>query len=207
MRNIISPPWSVLREIGSLSIVRSTILIPIIGYLVLFNETIIQYLRLTPQLSADTDVGAVSYRLLLIYFGLVCFAIGSGLYSAFCPVEIKKYDTPSAFVAAERDVLGEFQLGLLEQRLRSKAPNVYTDLRSLIDRRPLAMNQVGEAAIKLANHTDIMQAYYLVRNRQAGEIRRLIALLFFVGAVLLLIPSAHVFVRCLDLLLRHITPA
>lgn len=44
-------PWTTLREVGNLSAVKATVLIPLIGYLILFNQNVVEYLRLSPELT------------------------------------------------------------------------------------------------------------------------------------------------------------
>jgi hypothetical protein len=67
-------PWTTLREIGNLSAVKLTILLPAIGYLIIFNENVIEYLKLSPELGLDSQSSTISIRLLTIYFGLTFVA-------------------------------------------------------------------------------------------------------------------------------------
>src|ERR1700681_4261929 len=80
------PRWSLLRRVGNSSAVRLTILIPLIGYLIIFNSYVVHYLELPKEFAGAQPPGsAVSPRLLLIYFGLSALAAGSVIYAYFCP--------------------------------------------------------------------------------------------------------------------------
>ncbi len=66
------PKWSAFNNISNSLAARSTILIPLIGYLIIFNEYVVKYLDLVVELggSKASDPVTISPRLLLVYFGL-----------------------------------------------------------------------------------------------------------------------------------------
>src|SRR5689334_18222309 len=73
--------WTQLRTIGHLPLMKATIFVPLIGYLIIFNETIARYLRLVWEEDATPPVPT---NLLLVYFGLVCLSVGAGVYALRC---------------------------------------------------------------------------------------------------------------------------
>ena len=92
---IVHAGWSQLRSISNLPITRATILIPVIGYFLIFNAHVVEYLHLTPALTDNTIAQGreVSWRLLLIYFGLCSIGGASAVYQVCCPAEIKRYSS------------------------------------------------------------------------------------------------------------------
>jgi hypothetical protein len=84
--------WSRLRSIGNSAPARATIVIPLVGYLIIFNEQVLSYLTLSPEIFGKS-VG-ISTKLLNIYFGLCFVAIASFLFAWFCPLQIRKYGAP-----------------------------------------------------------------------------------------------------------------
>jgi hypothetical protein len=74
------PKWSLLRTVGNLTAVRLTILIPLVGYLIIFNANVVKYLDLAKEfvgISSHHFDSGVSAKLLLIYFGLCALAPGT----------------------------------------------------------------------------------------------------------------------------------
>jgi hypothetical protein len=97
--------WTKLREIGNSPAVKLTIAIPLVGYLILFNESVLHYLDLSRELfgqprTAGESGAHVSWRLLVLYFGLCFIAVGAALYAWHCPDEIKSYRLPSDYLSA-----------------------------------------------------------------------------------------------------------
>lgn len=84
--------WSTLAKVGSTPAMRLTIMVPVIGLLLLFNQAAEQALAWPTfflrdlHLSPSTDLP--SENLYFTYFGLCFLGFGSLLYAAFCPREI-----------------------------------------------------------------------------------------------------------------------
>ncbi len=196
-----SPPnLSDLREIGNLWVVKATILLPVIGYLILFNAEIIRYLKLSSEITGTTNDATISWRLLAVYFGLLAIAVASVLYSWRCPILVKRYGRAADYVTAEAESIGEIALADLEEALRVNHPKEYAQLRDVVDRRSTRISASTDEAIIRANTIDIMQRVYLMANVSRPTLRRAIFVLFARGFLILLIPSLDVFVRCLLLL-------
>jgi len=96
--------WSspYIRSIGNSYAARLAILIPLIGYWIIFNDFIVQHVRLwleTIGLSAD-EPQTVPWRLLKLYFGLCFIALATVIYRWRCPEQVKLYATASEYIAA-----------------------------------------------------------------------------------------------------------
>jgi hypothetical protein len=113
-------PWSKLKSLRHPKLGRLALLIPIFGYLILFNENIVKYLNLVSSLITKTsyDVG-VSPRLLLIYSGLCMISVAVAIYSAFCPSQVTHYGNVSAFAQGDGPGLKDFAFEEIESGLRS----------------------------------------------------------------------------------------
>ena len=112
--------WGVLRSIGNSATVKLTILIPVIGYLILFNDTLVGYLNLARNLFDATAVpGSVSWRLLFLYFGLSLTAVASIIYAMFCPNVIKRFGSSAEFIAEEGDYVPTFAFEIIEEKLKN----------------------------------------------------------------------------------------
>src|SRR3954447_15866950 len=93
-------PWSAIRRIGQSRLLGLTIVVPFLGSLMLFNQSVVDVLTLSPELvrrwlqlsaseTADAARKLTLSRLYYVYFGLSFLGIGSSLFVLFCPLEIK----------------------------------------------------------------------------------------------------------------------
>ena len=114
------PRWSKLRSIGNSQAAKLTILIPLVGYMIIFNETIASYLQLSNELvglSVEGSGSTASPRLLLIYFGLCWVALGSAIYAWRCPGFIKRYRSAESFVADAGHHIGQVFMSAIQSEL------------------------------------------------------------------------------------------
>jgi hypothetical protein len=105
-------PWSAIRRIGQSRLLGLTIVVPFLGSLMLFNQSVVDVLTLSPELvrrwlqlsaseTADAARKLTLSRLYYVYFGLSFLGIGSALFVLFCPLEIKNYSTPIEYQTIE----------------------------------------------------------------------------------------------------------
>jgi hypothetical protein len=99
--------WSSLTTIGQSPLVRFTILIPFIGYMILFNSHVLEWLNLSidhvSQISGkiidrDIQTSYTSNRLNFLYFGLVLVGLASTLFAIVAPEEIKRHPLPAEYI-------------------------------------------------------------------------------------------------------------
>jgi hypothetical protein len=118
------PMWPSLRPIGNSWATRLTILIPIFGYLIIFNAALAHYAALIVELGGRLPEQfnlSVPPRLFQVYFGLCFVAVGSAIYSYWCPKIIKRYASASEFAGGDGAHIGEYARGLIEIRIQ-KSP-------------------------------------------------------------------------------------
>ncbi len=118
------PTWSTLRNLGQSRLLAYTALVPFLGFVLLFNEQLVDLLSLSPTVAAqlsgsmpDTSAGIAKeitlHRLYLAYFGLSFLGLSSFLYNLLCPIEIKTFSSASEFVNSERPLTTMPRRGLL----------------------------------------------------------------------------------------------
>ena len=90
--------WSVLANIGRSKSMKLTILVPLIGTFLLFNENTVRIFSFDPgfldALGFEIDDASVieSFtigNMYFLYFGLSALGVGSFVFNMFCPEEIK----------------------------------------------------------------------------------------------------------------------
>src|SRR5260221_7846873 len=93
--------WSELRTLGQSNMVRASVLMPVFGYLLLFNENVRQYLTILYDATGLLRHFPSMWRVWMLYYGSFSLAIGSIFFAILCPVFIKQY--ASAFQMADTE--------------------------------------------------------------------------------------------------------
>ena len=93
--------WTNLRSVGNSAPAKLTVIIPLVGYLIIFNEKLASYLELSHELFGVERLPQLPVRLLLKYLGLCLIAGGSIIFSIYCLLEIKKYRSTTEYIGGE----------------------------------------------------------------------------------------------------------
>jgi hypothetical protein len=183
-----------------------TVLIPLIGYLIIFNAKIAEYLHIVRELGGAVDDVSVSPRLLLIYFGLCAVAAAVSVYSWRCPNAVKYYGSANAYVSAVKDVSGDFPMVEIEKAFthtNDKFSKEYWEIRDRFEK-----TNAG-APLSTAQKQEVYMGYLHLYYRYLDELhplsRVVVAVFYSVGFVCLLIPSAGVFLRVCGILWKTVT--
>lgn len=126
--------WSALRTFGNSALVKASIAVPVVGYLILLSAQVTSLLQMDSRLQVFR--GGFPWRLSLTYYGLVLLAAGSILYGLRCPALIKRYAVPLDYVDREKDYLFS----------RSMFKRKYADIERLLQ-------DWGEGPIPGTHHT------------------------------------------------------
>lgn len=107
--SIFSLNWSSLSRIGNSRVSKLTILMPVIGYLVLFNTELTQILSITIPNFSEEQVsgfwgGLYERNLVFLYFGLLFFGAGVGLYTVFAPAQIRDFPEIQNYIATMESI-------------------------------------------------------------------------------------------------------
>jgi hypothetical protein len=112
--------WATLRSFGNSRAVQLSVLFPIVGYLILFNDEVARFLSMAALDKKPSPQGVFETlwraKLYFVYFGLMAMGIGSGIYQVSCPYLIKKYGDWADYVRFDGESISEegmSQLGKL----------------------------------------------------------------------------------------------
>lgn len=197
------PQWTRLRDIGNSTPVKLTILIPLVGYLIIFNNALVQYWDLAREY-VGAPTGAVSIKLPLIYFGLCALAVGSAVYSWTCPEIVKRYPSGAAYVGGDGPNMGDWALDSVEKEIRgSTHHNELQRIRKRFDVDPKMMSflnsqQIAERRQNTVNA--VLHLYFALWNASKPLARLIVSIAFLLGFSALLIPSLQVFYRVITIL-------
>lgn len=192
--------WDELHALGSSKLVQLTVVLPVIGYLILFSDSLRQHLALY----VDMGTEPILWRLYLLYFGFCFLSVGALIFAWQCPDEIKWHRAGFVFVERESrvymvsgDRTGHLQRALIGLRLglisatgtlRAWSPERLQELRS--DARVVAMEQtVGRLPLE-----SLMVEYFVALKQSKRNWRVAARLSYDLGFFLLAIPTVAVFV-------------
>jgi hypothetical protein len=181
--------WNNLRAIGNSPIARASIAVPILGYLILFQKDLIDYLSIH---ASFCDGCTVSWRLHFLYFGSCSFALGALIYGAYCPPLIKRYGGATEFFDSEKYYFTnarnyQYLRSLIARDRKSHAyhPRVLATLKPDSAGEPDPSNLIFLAGA--------IGEYYVLQNMSYPFMRRLVAFSYLVGGALLGIPTVWTF--------------
>ena len=200
------PQWSVLRSVGNSHVVRLTILVPLIGYMVIFNERLLPYIELSKTIfgtsnGLESPLSHGSWRLLFAYFGLTFVAIASVVYQFRCPQMVKTYATVEEYISAMRPNVGDFMLEVASKNLQSMAEwksELYFSSGFGVQKPDDSMTPHQRDRY----NSDVLGMNYLIQDVSRLFWRFLTSALYFFGFALLLAPSVNVFIAVIRVLFR-----
>jgi hypothetical protein len=197
---IVTPPlWRDLRAVGSSNIVKSTILIPFFGYMIMFNSHLEGYFDLSNLFVWEADQAA-SYRLFFLYFGLSSMGLASLIFQICCPGPIKLNIDIVTYVDREYKVISKYRLRMLVGMITQAYEHIRSSRQWLSPYMAEAADSViVSSADERENGKEFeLEALKVQRNSMnisSPIARRLIAILYMIGFFLLSIPTVDTFVR------------
>jgi hypothetical protein len=196
--------WSKLRDLGQSSMVRSSILMPVFGYLLLFNEHVRQYL--TIQYDAGWPFGYLPsmWRIWMLYYGSCSLAAGSIFFAWRCPARVKQYG--SAFEMADRE---------RHHRAAHNPTTISKELKDVYERMSNWENSIFTWPKLQPDHPNLgvqssdQLGLGLIHIWEVGDIKwpgwRIATLLLFrAGLILVSIPAVITFLQVTRFLVKHL---
>jgi hypothetical protein len=183
------PKWSTLRVIGNSAPVRATVVMPFIGYLILFNSHVVDALRPAIELFPDCASGGCDRsfmwsRLFFLYFGLMFLGAGAFIYQLRCDPNIKRFDTSEAFTASVSAVVTESDL-LVYQAVIERVGGPALATRDFLAGELANPDQAPRLKLTILN------SFYRALDGARYFSRLGTALFYLAGFALILFPSAQ----------------
>lgn len=202
-------PWSMLRGIGNSGAAKATILMPLVGYLFLFNGHFVNWLALHPAVGIATEAAqaTLGWRLLCLYYGLTLVAVATVVYALRCPYVCKRYADAVEYARDARSIHSSETafLGLIgELRSVKESPSTAPESVRAAVRGELTL--IGtpaqdaqawhslQASERPSRVLRLLTAKYNVMDYSRRFARRTVAALYAFGLLLLAVPSANLFI-------------
>ena len=203
--------------VGKSKIANLTILVPFIGYLILFNNELVTYLQLTKELlniEAGKPNESIS-RLYFLYLGLTFIGFGSIAFSVFCPKIVKSSSTEYEFSDSEFSIMTHKRLFTLMQPFKSMQEHSRYLNREFDYYFSAYQNALKEFKEPESEKEAIEKRTAAIEGKAARTFlglvweysldyeiskRLFVSVLYAIGFTLVLIPSGQVFVKVVGLL-------
>ena len=93
--------WDRLQEFSKQPAVKATIIMPVVGYLILFNAGLQDDLKLSDKFGFASEDSFSVVRLYFLYFGLAAIGVASLWFQLRCPAEVKAHGSAYEFINQE----------------------------------------------------------------------------------------------------------
>ncbi len=193
--------WQTIRIIGGSVPAKASVIMPFLGYIIIFNRHVIEFVSgsFVQLYNIDANKDKFLNNLYMLYFGLFAFGVASLLYQVFCHHSVKKYSDFQEFIRERMDVYVNEDLEKISKEL-IKMKGIDFDEGKIAAANAIlrAGSAISEEVIRY-----ILYAYY---ENQANRYRAIIIstlFLYLVGFVLISIPSLRTTYRVGEMLFAN----
>lgn len=96
--------WSNLARYANGPVSRALIIMPFLGFLIFFNSQIEELFKPLRSVESGGLIGFLSnFRVEILYLGLMCVGLSSGLFALFSPQQIKDHKRFSEYFAVKNE--------------------------------------------------------------------------------------------------------
>ena len=195
--------WNHLSSLGNSGLVKASVLMPAVGYILLLNDNVHQYLTIKYDGWLLHYLPSI-WRVWLLFYGTFLLSIGSILFSTFCPIEIKEYRSALQMADAEREHVAR---QYLTEQVRKNLKSLYDGLSkwelSLLPMKISFTHPTLGAKTSDLGSTMLIYTWNLQANRWP-LLRIIVLLLFWSGLTLLAVPATITLVQVTLLPVRHL---
>lgn len=198
--------WELVRGFGQSPIASLSIVMPFIGYVLIYHSQISAYLgdlggMLTEQelqfaspdeTQKDFVILSMHEKLNLIYLGMFLVGVGSIIYRLFAPKTIKEFSSISSFSSLELPRATARRLRSMMTTISSRRPEITKDLFSIapwLDKKHSNLKTASSELKKFSDEqiqNDVLSSFYNVESRYTSRVALYITLGFYSSGFLLL---------------------
>lgn len=201
------PKWTAVRSVSNASATKLVIVIPLVGYWIIFNEHLVELAQLSTILIPDGEAQRlVPWRLFATYFGLCFVGIASILYQLFCPSQVKLYETASQYVGTVFPAISNLEMARVDDALRGGDQESKRVHAQVLEDLKLLIHGGDRDTVHSDIKRNTLQANFDFCNRRFSITRLIVAVCYASGFLILAIPSISIFLRVLSVLIHILWP-
>lgn len=179
--------WESLKKFSGSRFAQYALLVPIIGWLLVYQNTFLETLSTIFEVQA---LAQTSWELLVFYLGLVFLGIAAALFRTFAPREIVDHDGLQGYVEDTLNILTRFRFHRFCESLEVDPPKEVTvpsaGTGQVLDTTLDQWKTLNSEAI-----TDVLTEHYERTNSARPWARRFTGFFFVAGAILTLFPTVR----------------
>ena len=178
--------WNNIKKIGQSKIVGMTIMVPIFGYLIFFNDFLINffkdYMSFLQTISKNNIT--INDKLFYLYFGFSFLGVASILYKIFSPNLINEYISMREYIKDEKELLTNTNI----RNLFNKLKNMNIKEVEILQDKIIPVDIIEKSTI-----IEIMKTNWDYYNNLYKFIRCTIVVFYIIGFIFISVPSMNMF--------------
>ena len=208
-----TPTWELLRSFGSSRFAKLSILVPVFGYFIIFNDAFVSLIGSSMEWActafqsvacnegglAKFDDDFMLRKVVNIYIALSAIGLSTVIFQGFCPHEVKKFWHVEDYVSENTKIFHHEFNRRIRSILDKSLPKDTTRIQETFNHykehdRPKA----GEMYDR-----DILSLWFTFQNTRFEAARWTCFVLFGVGVALLTYPTVAVFLKVCAVMLTR----
>lgn len=180
------PDWESLKKLTGSKFAQNVILVPVVGWLVVYQDAFARIL----SSALGVELGAkLGWEPLIFYVGLVLLGVSAFLFRVLGPEPILNHDGLQGYIEDTEAVLTRKSFARLCAKIGSEVPAEVkvpgAGIGQVLDATREQWFRLNSEAIR-----DVLSEHYAEQNEYGPIVRSVIAITFFLGAGLTLVPTA-----------------
>jgi hypothetical protein len=207
--------WLLLRGFGSSSAASASMLMPFIGYIILYNSELKIFLgdfggllNEQPSVSKCSQLIPSFQRLNLLYCGLFMLGVSALIFRIRAPRELKLYADTNDFIDRERGNLSARRVRSMYRTVNARRSRIGAEFRQRASWLTESVS-ITKASVEFANNKnqdiilDLMRSFFQAQDRHFRRWSVFWCLCFLLlGGLLLVVPSTEFTLRVLCTVLK-----
>ncbi|MBB4367761.1 hypothetical protein GGD63_000530 [Bradyrhizobium sp. cir1] len=187
--------WIELASLGNSNLVKTAVLMPAFGYMLLLNDNVHQYITIKYD-GWLLHFLPSTWRIWLLFYGSFFLSIATLLFSYFCHPDFKRCATPYQKSESESEhVLRMGGLPGVADELRQEYARLSEREEQIFTLKAFEPALTGDDVARLKTISKCLIYRYLIRSVRRPGLRLFIYLLFRIGLILIAIPAIFTFLQ------------
>jgi len=192
------PSWSALKVIGNSYPAKLAIIMPFLGYMIIFQHDFVQFVsKLSPIgdiSNMQSHTTSINYNIYFLYFGTFVFGLGSFVFSIFCNSHIKQHADSDAFcVYVSPTTTSDDIKRYCDRIIHTLGEKSHDGQRAKVISQSISSGIQKD--IQTESRLFVYKTYYNIIDNNYVIPRAIAFLSFIIGLATLAAPSVSVFVN------------
>ncbi len=207
---VFDPTWEILRSFGNSKFAKMSVLVPIFGYMIIFNDAFVSAIGSSMEWAcrafnsnacvaggvASLDDEFMLRKVINLYMALSAIGVSTVIFQILCPHEVKKFWHVEDYVSENTKIFHHEFNRKVRDILDKELPAETSRIQGTFDHykehdRPKASEMYDR---------DILSLWFEFQNKRFPLARWVCFSLFVLGVALLAYPTMIVFIKVFSIL-------